>query len=193
MCLGSFMFVWFVPVCPGSGLFGRSGAPWWSLGSMHLLCPVATLGSLVSFGFVWFVRVLHGCRWVLLRTSGSSRCALGVARFVGIRLVRQDAPWFRSRSFAREPWGSLGSFGFISVCLGFAGLFRMDRFGALRVARLSGCGLGVAVFFWVRLVRLGAPWVSLCYVALVLYVWVRALGVDRFVYIRQNAPWGALG
>ena len=96
------------------------------------------MGSLETLGFVCFIRVLHGCRLVLLRSSGSSGCTLGVARFVWIR---QD-----------EPWESLGSFGFVwSVHVRTGG--RCVRSGS---SGSSGCALGFAVFFRARLVRPGA-------------------------------------
>ena len=51
-------------------------------------------GSSGSSGYahvvVVFVRVRLVCRCVLLHSSGSFRCPMGVAR---ISLVRQDVPW----------------------------------------------------------------------------------------------------
>ena len=100
--------------CVLSGSFGACG---WALEvvgfvKVRLVCSGAPW---CFFGLVWFVRV-HlvcpgggggggggaACRWVLLCSSCSSRCTIGVARFIWISLVRQNAPW-----------GSLVSFTFI--------------------------------------------------------------------------------
>ena len=90
----------------------RSGAPWGSLvpsGSCGLrpvdrwfllVCPSAPCRLLYTFGLVWFVRQRPEGRWVISVSSGWSRCALRIAGFVWVRLVRLSAPW-----------GSLGSLG----------------------------------------------------------------------------------
>ena len=45
-----------------------------------------------SFGFVWLIQVRPECSWVRFGLSGSCWCALEVAGFVRIRLVRPGAP-----------------------------------------------------------------------------------------------------
>ena len=57
--------------------FVPAGAPWESLG---------------SFGFVWFVRVCSGGRYIRSGSTGSSECALCVERFVRIGLVSLGTP-----------------------------------------------------------------------------------------------------
>ena len=76
---------------------------------VRLVRPGAPRGWLGSFGFVCFVRVRPGDRlvlshtsssswcavvghWVRSRSSASFGCALGVAGFVRVRLVRPRAP-----------------------------------------------------------------------------------------------------
>ena len=59
---------------------------------VHLVCPDALWGSQGSFGFVWIVHVRTMGRWVGSGSSGSCRCAWGVAGFFRARLVRPGAP-----------------------------------------------------------------------------------------------------
>ena len=94
----------------------RSGMPWVSLG---------------SFAFIWFARL------------DSSGCALWVAGFVRVRLLRLSAHRL-----------SLGSFRFI--------LFFRVRPGCRYVrsgtSGLFGCALEVAGFVQIRMDRSVAPW-----------------------------------
>ena len=115
-----------------------------------------------------FVLIRPGTPWLSLGwfvSSGSSVCAMAVARFVRLRLVRPGAPLV-----------SLGSFGFVRfgrVCLrcrwvgsGSSGLstcaLRFDWF--VRVCRVCVGApkrpLFSIMFVHVGLVRPGAPWVS---------------------------------
>ena len=182
MCLGSFRFVWFVPVCRGCRwvLSRSSGSPVW-------IRQDAPCGSLVSFAFVYFVCLRIGCPWVRSGSSGSSGCALGVATFVRVHLVCSGVPWRLLGSF-RFVWivrlrpGSrcvrFCSFGTSGCSLVVAGyvcvrLFRLcarsvwlgSSVNVLRVlsgsSGSSGCAQGVAGFVWFCVFRLGTPWGSL--------------------------------
>ena len=90
--LGSFGFVWLVRVRP-VGCLVLSG--WSSFGStlrvagfgrVRLVCSSVPRGSLGSFGLVLLVWIHPEGR--LVHASTSSGCALGVAGFVRVRVVR---------------------------------------------------------------------------------------------------------
>ena len=95
-------------------------------------------------------------------SSCSSRCALGVAGFVRVRLFRYRALWPGVAGFIRVrlPWGLLCSYGlFWLVCVRpCCRCVRSSSSGSY------GCTLCVAGFFRARPVRPGAPWFSFPFV-----------------------------
>ena len=95
---GSFRHVWFIKMRPGGTGFvwARSRAPQWSLGSFGFL---KSLWVCSGCRRLWFVRAGPGGRWV---RWGSPGCAMRVAGFIRVRLVRPVVPqgvtgfiWFR--------------------------------------------------------------------------------------------------
>ena len=93
----SFQFVWFVQMRHGgrwvrSGFFGCVLAVA-GFFRVHLVRAGGLWRSLGSIGFVWFVRVLPGCHWILQCLSGSSGLAMGVTGVARVRLVRKGAPF----------------------------------------------------------------------------------------------------
>ena len=133
----------------------RPGAPWRSLRSLLFVwffrCTLMVVGFVQ---FVWFVRAHYG------GTSGSSRCALSVARFVWTRMDRPGAPWVSLTGSSGSSRCAVGDIKFVRVFLFYPCSLAME----------------VAGFVLVSLVRPGTPWWSLDSVRL---VWV--LFCDRWV------------
>ena len=85
----------FVPIHPDvpwvrSVSFGWFSCPLWDTGFVRVsLVPLsAQWRSLSSFGFIWFVHVGPGGRWVRSGSSGSSGCAQGITGFFCVLKVR---------------------------------------------------------------------------------------------------------
>ena len=207
--MGSFGVVWFVWVrpCRRWVLLGSSGSFGCALRVAvffpdHLVCPVATCGSLGSFGLIRIVQVRPVGLCVHSGSSDSSRYALVVAGFVLVRLVRPCAPWGSLRLFGLV-WlirlRTLGVSGFdrvrSGVVLGSLGWFGCVQFavGVVRVCVVCPCvplwTLGWFGFIWFMLVRPLVDWVrsgscgtSVCVLMFSGFDWVRL--------VRPGAPWG---
>ena len=107
-------------------------------------------------------------------------CALDVAGFLRVNLVRSGAPWV-----------SLGSYGLVW----FVRMHPGGRWVRLGSSCSSDGALSVVGFVMVRVVRLGAPWVYQGSFRFTLSSG-SALGVARLVRVclfRAGRAWGSLG